>query len=130
MLTGADAGSDAYVKKLQGKPDQIVVVEVIDQPSQHGHVTAKIIEVLGDHLTPAMEVEIALRNHDIPVDWPEGLMAQIDAMPSTVPSVARKQRHDLRKIPFVTIDGEDARDFDDAVYCEPCLLYTSDAADE
>jgi len=119
MLTGADAGSDAHVKKLQGKPDQIVVVEVIDQPSQHGHVTAKIIEVLGDHLTPAMEVEIALRNHDIPVDWPEGLMAQIDEMPSTVPSVARKQRHDLRKIPFVTIDGEDARDFDDAVYCEP-----------
>ena len=46
-------------------------------------------------------------------------MAQIDAMPSTVPSVASKQRHDLRKIPFVTIDGEDARDFDDAVYCEP-----------
>ncbi len=119
MLTGADDGSDVYVTELQGKPDQIVVVEVIDQPSQHGHVTAKIIEVLGDHLTPAMEVEIALRNHDIPVDWPEELMAQIDAMPSEVPPGASRQRYDMRKTPFVTIDGEDARDFDDAVYCEP-----------
>lgn len=104
---------------LKNKENQIVVVEIVDQPTHHGHVTAKVVEVLGDHLTPAMEVEIALRNHDIPIDWPEGLMAQVDAMPAEVSKDAGKGRYDLRKIPFVTIDGEDARDFDDAVYCEP-----------
>jgi ribonuclease R len=111
-------GSDE-VASAQHKANQIVVVEVIDQPTHHGHVTAKVLEVLGDHLTPAMEVEIALRNHDIPTEWPEELMAQIDAMPSEVSDKAGAGRHDLRQIPFVTIDGEDARDFDDAVYCEP-----------
>lgn len=97
---------------------QIVLVRVLEQPMGHGHVTAEIVEVMGKQLTPDMEVEIALRNHDIPIDWPEGVEQLVDAMPSAVRATDLTGRQDLRELPFVTIDGEDARDFDDAVLVE------------
>ncbi|MDZ7686608.1 MAG: RNB domain-containing ribonuclease [Gammaproteobacteria bacterium] len=75
--------------------------------------------MLGDHLAPDMEVEIALRNHDIPIEFPDEVVEAVDRMPHEVKKEDTENRVDLREIPFVTIDGEDARDFDDAVYCEP-----------
>ena len=98
---------------------QIVVVKVLEHPKGHGHVTAEIVEVMGEQLTPDMEVGIALRNHDIPVDWSAEVLQLVDRMPSQVRDKDLAGRKDLRDLPFVTIDGEDARDFDDAVLCEP-----------
>ncbi len=107
------------VKVDQQPEGQIVVVKVLEHPKGHGHVTAEIVEVLGEQLTPDMEVGIALRNHDIPVDWNEEVDTLVDRMPSEVRAKDLVGRQDLRELPFVTIDGEDARDFDDAVLCEP-----------
>jgi ribonuclease R len=105
--------------KAREQPEgQIVVVTVLQQPTGKGHVTAEITEVLGSQLTPDMEVGIALRNHDIPVDWPEEVLALVADMPDKVLDKDLVGRQDLRELPFVTIDGEDARDFDDAVYCQ------------
>jgi len=101
-----------------GKAGQIVVVQILEQPSMHGIPMGEIIEVLGDQLTPAMEVEIALRNNDVPVSFPDEVIEAVDRMPIEVSAGDKQQRMDLRDLPLVTIDGEDARDFDDAVYCE------------
>jgi len=100
------------------KTGQIVVAEIVEQPSLHGIPTAQVIEILGDHLTPDMEVEVALRNHDIPFSFSDDVIEQVDQMPAVVSENDKKKRKDLRSLPFVTIDGEDAKDFDDAVYCE------------
>jgi ribonuclease R len=76
------------------------------------------VAVLGEHLTPDMEVEVALRNNDIPVEFPDEVLTDVDHLPFEVTPAQKRQREDLRHLDFVTIDGEDARDFDDAVYCE------------
>lgn len=100
------------------KAGQIVVANIVEQPSKHGIPMAEIIETLGDHLTPDMEVEVALRNQDIPFSFSDELLELVDHMPIVVPEKDKRNRKDLTSRPFVTIDGEDARDFDDAVYCE------------
>jgi ribonuclease R len=74
--------------------------------------------MLGEHLTPDMEVEVALRNNDIPVEFSDEVLFDVDRLPFEVTPAQKRQREDLRHLDFVTIDGEDARDFDDAVYCE------------
>ncbi|MEX2488377.1 MAG: ribonuclease R [Pseudomonadales bacterium] len=102
----------------QYQSGQIVVGNIIEQPSFHSLAVAEIAEVLGDHLTPDMEVEIALRNHEIPVNFPDDVIEAVDRIPIEVQEAHKKNRKDLRELSFVTIDGEDARDFDDAVYCE------------
>lgn len=100
------------------KAGQIVIAEIVEQPSKHARPVAKITEILGDHMAPGMEVQIAIFSHNIPAEWPEGVVEQADAFPSKVPAAAAKGRLDLRNTPLVTIDGITARDFDDAVYCE------------
>ncbi len=96
----------------------VVVVEITERPTRHHQPIGKIIEVLGDNMAPGMEIEIALRNHDIPNEWPKAVEKQIRKYTDEVPEKAKEGRIDLRALPLVTIDGEDARDFDDAVYCE------------
>ena len=97
---------------------QIVVVEILQRPKARFTATGKITEVLGQDMEPGMEVEIALRTHDIPHEWPEGLDKELEPFSEFVPEEAKKGRVDLRDLPLVTIDGEDARDFDDAVFCQ------------
>lgn len=97
---------------------QIVVGRITRQPTQHGLAEAAIVTVLGDHLTPEMEVEVALRNNDIPFEFDDDLIAEVDDMAFEVKPQQKGGREDLRHLDFVTIDGEDARDFDDAVFCE------------
>ena len=97
---------------------QIAVGKVSQQPSLHGLAAVEVIEILGEHLTPKMEVQVALRNHDIPVDFSDDVIQEVDQFPTEVKSQQKGNRADLRDLDFVTIDGEDARDFDDAVYCE------------
>jgi len=97
---------------------QIVVVEILQRPKARFSAQGKITEVLGQEMDPGMEVEIALRTHDIPHEWPEGLDKELKIFGEFVPEHAIEGRVDLRKLPLVTIDGEDARDFDDAVFCQ------------
>ena len=97
---------------------QIVVVEITLRPKARFTAQGKITEVLGQDMEPGMEVEIALRTHAIPHEWPEGLDKELEPFGEFVPEEAKKGRVDLRDLPLVTIDGEDARDFDDAVFCQ------------
>jgi len=97
---------------------QMVVAEIVEQPTRRTQPIGRIIEVLGDHMAPGMEIDIAIRAHNLPVEWPEAVEAEIEAFGEEVPEEAKQGRTDLRNLPLVTIDGADARDFDDAVYCE------------
>lgn len=100
------------------KNGQIVVAQIAEYPTERHQAIGKIIETLGDHMAPGMEIDIALRSHDLPHTWPADTIAESQALSDEVLEEDKKNRVDLRKMPLVTIDGEDARDFDDAVYCE------------
>jgi ribonuclease R len=100
------------------RPGQVVVAEVIEQPSAHREALAKVVEVLGNYADPGMEIEIALRKHDLPYRFSTPAQRQAARFPQEVQKADRKGRTDLTALPLVTIDGETARDFDDAVYCE------------
>ena len=97
---------------------QIVVAEITDQPTGRTQPIGRVREVLGDHMAPGMETDIAIRAHDLPVEWPPEVAAEVAGLTPEVPESAKAGRTDLRKLALVTIDGADARDFDDAVYCE------------
>ncbi|HGG59805.1 MAG TPA: ribonuclease R [Gammaproteobacteria bacterium] len=112
ILVPAERAGDA-------RPGQIVVAAISEQPTRHNQPIGKIVEVLGEHMAPGMEIDIALRNHELPHVWPEDVLRQTAGYAAEVPEEAKAGREDLRELPLVTIDGEDARDFDDAVYCEP-----------
>jgi len=100
------------------KAGQIVVAEITEQPTRRSQPIGRIVEVLGDHMAPGMEIEVAIRAHDLPHVWPDVVEGEVSGLAPQVPEEATAGREDLRDIPLVTIDGEDARDFDDAVYCE------------
>lgn len=107
-------------KSEQGEAKQghIVVVDIIEQPSKRGQPIGKVVEILGEHMAPGMEIEMAIRTHELPYQWPEALQNEIADLSPEVPEASKEGRVDLRKTPLVTIDGEDARDFDDAVFCQ------------
>ncbi|MFN7570450.1 MAG: ribonuclease R [Betaproteobacteria bacterium] len=98
---------------------QVVVVEIIQQPQRHVQPVGRVIEVLGAVDDPGMEIEIAVRKFAVPHEFPPAALALAETLPTRVQPREIKGRVDLRDVPLVTIDGEDARDFDDAVYCEP-----------
>jgi ribonuclease R len=100
-------------------PGQVVTVEVIVQPSKHVQPVARVVEVLGNYADPGMEIEIALRKHDLPHVFSREVERQSALFPPGVTDIDRDGRVDLRDLPLVTIDGETAKDFDDAVYAEP-----------
>lgn len=97
----------------------IVVVQLNTPLLPAKHFVGEVIEVLGDAMAPGMETDIAIRAFHLPHLWPEDALKEADAFPDKISSKDLKNRLDLRHLPFVTIDGEDAQDFDDAVYCEP-----------
>ncbi len=105
--------------KLGARHGQMVVVDLVQRPTRRSHAIGKVIEVLGDHMAPGMEIEIALRAHDLPHQFPHAVQAEVASIADEVEESAKLPRADLRDLPLVTIDGEDARDFDDAVYCQP-----------
>lgn len=106
-------------KTLQAKSGQIVQVKIIDQPTKFRPAIGEIIEILGEHMAPGMEIDVAIRSHQIPYRWPEAVLTDIAQFSQEVPKEAYQGRKDLRDLALVTIDGEDAKDFDDAVYCVP-----------
>lgn len=100
------------------KHGQIVVAEVTQQPDKNRLPTGRVIQVLGDHMAPGMEIELAIQAHGIPSEWPSDALAEAALLSHEVLEKDKQHRVDVRHLPFVTIDGEDARDFDDAVLCE------------
>lgn len=101
------------------RPGQIVVAEIIQQPTRHIRPIGRIVEVLGEHMAPGMETEVAIRAFGIPAKWPLEVLEEAGKLGQEVLQADKLGRIDLRQLPLVTIDGEDARDFDDAVYCQP-----------
>lgn len=99
----------------------IVVVDIVEQPKFRKQPIGKVTQILGAHMAPGMEIDIALRTYDIPHTWPYEVEEQIVDFSSEVDEEDKANRIDLRGKPFVTIDGEDARDFDDAVFAQKML---------
>ncbi|MDO9052515.1 MAG: ribonuclease R [Gallionella sp.] len=101
------------------KTGQVVMLEIIKHPDKHAQPIGRIVQVLGNYADPGMEIEIALRKHDLPHDFPKDAERQAKAISPVVSAEDWAGREDIRNLPLVTIDGETARDFDDAVYCAP-----------
>ncbi|MBE7425244.1 MAG: ribonuclease R [Ideonella sp.] len=101
---------------------QVVAVELTEPPSMFSQPVGRVVEVLGEIDDPGMEIEIAVRKYEVPHRFSAESLAQAAALPDAVRATDRRHRIDLTDVPLVTIDGEDARDFDDAVYCEPIRL--------
>ena len=118
-------GQDVMIPKAAtgaAKAGQVVVVELTEPPALFGQPVGRVKEVLGEMDDPGMEIEIAVRKYDVPHVFSEACIALARTLPDKVRPQDKKQRVDLTDVPLVTIDGEDARDFDDAVYCEPTKI--------
>jgi ribonuclease R len=105
--------------RLDARHGQLVVCEIVHAPDAYRSPIGRVLAVLGDKLTPSLVVEAAIHGHDLPHEFPPEVIAEATAVPLQVTERDIADRVDLRKLPLVTIDGEDAKDFDDAVYCEP-----------
>jgi len=97
---------------------QIVVTTITQQPTGRLNPVGRIVQVLGDHMAPGMETDVIIRMHNLPHEWPDAVIAESEAIGSEVEEKDKHGRVDLRKLPLITIDGEDAQDFDDAVHCQ------------
>ncbi len=114
-------GQDVFVlpeHTAGAESGQVVCVTITKHPTKHFQPVGEITEVLGDYLAPGMEIEIAIRKHQLPHTWPPEVEKQVGKFSAEVAEADCHGRKDIRDLPLVTIDGEDARDFDDAVYCE------------
>ncbi|NEX62632.1 ribonuclease R [Noviherbaspirillum galbum] len=122
-------GQDILLSGAPGKAKtgQVVSVELLEQPSRYTQPVGRIVEVLGDIDDPGMEIEIAVRKYGVPHEFSEAAKKLAAKLPSEVKQADLANRVDLRDVPLVTIDGEDARDFDDAVYCEPVKIGRTNA---
>jgi len=98
---------------------QMVLLEIMEPPGKRTQAKGKVVKVLGDFMSPGMETEVAIHAHNIPYHWPADVNKEAAKLPADLQKKDYKKREDLRHLPFVTIDGCDAKDFDDAVYCEP-----------
>jgi len=115
-------GQDILIPKngiANAAAGQVVAVELTEPPSLYSQPVGRVVEVLGEIDDPGMEIEIAVRKYDVPHRFSPETLQQAAKLPERLRAVDLKNRVDLRDVPLVTIDGEDARDFDDAVYCEP-----------
>jgi ribonuclease R len=97
---------------------QVVLVKLLEQPNKHSQPVGEISRTLGDHAAPGMETDIAIHAHGLPFEFPPEVTRAAEQFGESVAQNAKRNREDLRQLNLVTIDGEDARDFDDAVYCE------------
>jgi ribonuclease R len=118
-------GQDVLIPKGAtglAKAGQVVVVELTEPPSLYGQPVGRVKEVLGEIDDAGMEIEIAVRKYGVPHEFSDACIGLARSLPDKVRPQDKKHRVDLTDIPLVTIDGEDARDFDDAVYCEPAKV--------
>jgi len=116
LIPVADAGGAQH--------GQVVTAHIVEQPTRHTQPLGRVVEVLGEIDDPGMEIEIAVRKFNVPLTFSDAALAQAEKTPDRVRSKDLQNRVDLRDVPFITIDGADARDFDDAVFCTPVNLGT------
>lgn len=114
LLAPAEKGSTLPAARA----GQVVMVEIIQPPSAHAQPIGRIVEVIGNYADPGMEIEIALRKHALPFEFSSAALEEAKKLPQKVRKADWQGREDITHLPLVTIDGETARDFDDAVYCE------------
>lgn len=105
-------------RNLNLKENQIVLVEIISYQTATLHAKARIVEIIGDYFAPGIEIVTALRRYEIPNIWPDEVLREVESFPVALEAEHISDRIDLRNLQLVTIDGEDAKDFDDAVYCQ------------
>ena len=105
-------------KQGRARHGQFVQVRIDLWPTAFRQAQGEVVEVLGDYMAPGMEIEVAMRSYDLPHEWPEAVLREAKKLKPEVSEKDKEKRLDLRELPFVTIDGEDARDFDDAVYAD------------
>jgi len=118
-------GQDILIPKnatANANAGQVVAVELTEPPSMYSQPVGRVTEVLGEIDDPGMEIEIAVRKYEVPHEFSAAALEQAAALPDQIRPADRRGRIDLTDIALVTIDGEDARDFDDAVYCEPARI--------
>ena len=118
-------GQDILVPKnaiADATAGQVVAIELTEPPSMYSQPVGRVTEVLGEIDDPGMEIEIAVRKYEVPHRFSPATLAQAAALPDKVRAADCKNRIDLTDVALITIDGEDARDFDDAVYCEPAFI--------
>ena len=118
-------GQDILIPKnatANAAAGQVVAIELTEPPSMYSQPVGRVTEVLGEIDDPGMEIEIAVRKYEVPHRFTPATLAQAASLPEKIRLVDRKHRIDLTDVPLITIDGEDARDFDDAVYCEPAVV--------
>jgi ribonuclease R len=118
-------GQDVLIPKSgtgNARTGQVVVVQLTEPPSLYGQPVGRVTEVLGEMDDPGMEIEIAVRKYSVPHVFSDATLDEARMLPDKVRPADKKGRVDLTDVPLVTIDGEDARDFDDAVYCEPAKV--------
>ncbi len=114
LIAPPQKGDRKALKPVEG---QVVMVEIIEQPDVRSQPIGRLVEILGNYADPGMEIEIALRKHELPFEFSPEALAQTKKLPDVVRKSDWKGREDITHLPLVTIDGETARDFDDAVYC-------------
>jgi ribonuclease R len=122
VLEDGDERTDVLIgrgESLGAKPGEIVRVEVLEYPTKNSHAVGRVIQIVGSSDQPGIETEVAMLAHGIPNDWPEDTLAEARALPAEVQANSKAGREDVRDLALVTIDGADARDFDDAVFAEP-----------
>ncbi len=112
IMIGDDPGA------VTARAGEIVVCEILEQPTAKTPPVGRLVEVLGDRAAPGMEIAIALRKYDLPHEFSQTVQDEVAGLAPTIDPEEASRREDLRDLPLVTIDGEDARDFDDAVYCQ------------
>jgi ribonuclease R len=118
-------GQDILIPKnaiANATAGQVVAIELTESPSMYSQPVGRVTEVLGEIDDPGMEIEIAVRKYEVPHQFSPATLAQAAGLPDKIRPIDRKGRIDLTDVALVTIDGEDARDFDDAVYCEPAKI--------
>jgi ribonuclease R len=108
----------APTERNQARSGQIVVCEITAPPSRERPPMGRVLAVLGERLTASLTVRMAIESAGLPHEWPTPVLADAARVEPVVSAAEREGRVDLRDMPLVTIDGEDARDFDDAVWCE------------
>jgi ribonuclease R len=122
VLESGDSGTEVLIPRGEAggaKAGDVVAVDVIEYPSKTSHAIGRIVEILGRKDMPGIDTDVAILAHGIPNEWPAEALKEARSWSPEVPENAKVGREDLRDVPLVTIDGADAKDFDDAVYCEP-----------
>jgi ribonuclease R len=122
VLESGDSRTEVLIARGEAhgaKPGDVVSVDVLEYPSKTSHAIGRVVSILGRTDQSGIDTDVAILAHGIPNEWPAEALAEARSWSSEVPEKAKEGREDLRSMPLVTIDGADAKDFDDAVYCEP-----------